>query len=104
MDGDDVEILPGLRVYTGARHTYASEYLRVDGAAPVVLASDNCYLYRNLETHAASATFSEADRPANLAAQERMVALAGSRERVVPGHDLLQFARYPTTGRVARIR
>jgi glyoxylase-like metal-dependent hydrolase (beta-lactamase superfamily II) len=104
VDGDDVEILPGLRVYTGARHTYASQYLRVDGAAPVVLASDNCYLYRNLETHAASATFSEADRPANLAAQERMVALAGSRERVVPGHDLLQFARHPTTGRVARIR
>jgi glyoxylase-like metal-dependent hydrolase (beta-lactamase superfamily II) len=104
VDGDDVEILPGLRVYTGARHTYASQYLRVDGAAPVVLASDNCYLYRNLETHAASATFSEADGPANLAAQERMVALAGSRERVVPGHDLLQFARHPTRGRVARIR
>ncbi|PYQ53316.1 MAG: hydrolase glyoxylase [Acidobacteria bacterium] len=104
VDGDDVEILPGLRVYTGARHTYASQYLRVDGAEPVVLASDNCYLYRNLETHAASATFSEADRPANLAAQERMVALAGSRERVVPGHDLLQFARHPTRGRVARIR
>jgi glyoxylase-like metal-dependent hydrolase (beta-lactamase superfamily II) len=104
VDGDDVEILPGLRVYTGARHTYASQYLRVDGAAPVVLASDNCYLYRNLETHAASATFSEADRPANLAAQERMVTLAGSRERVVPGHDLLQFTRHPTTGRVARIR
>jgi glyoxylase-like metal-dependent hydrolase (beta-lactamase superfamily II) len=104
VDGDDVEILPGLRVYTGARHTYASQYLRVDGTAPVVLASDNCYLYRNLEMHAASATFTEADRPANLAAQERMVALAGSRERVVPGHDLLQFTRYPTRGRVTRIR
>src|SRR5437762_3194769 len=61
VDGADVEILPGLRVYTGARHTFASEYLRVDGPMPVVLASDNCYLYRNLETHAASATFSEAD-------------------------------------------
>ncbi len=104
VDGDDVEILPGIRVYTGARHTYASQYLRVDGAAPVVLASDNCYLYRNLDTHAASATFSEADREANLKAQERMVALAGSRDRVVPGHDALQFVRYPTTGRVARIR
>src|SRR5262249_39363063 len=81
---DGLEILPGLRAYTGARHTYASQYLRVEGPAPVVLASDNCYLYRNLETHAASATFSEADRPANLAAQERMVALAGSKDRVVP--------------------
>jgi hypothetical protein len=33
-----------------------------------------------------------------------MVILAGSRERVVPGHDLRQFERYPMAGRVARIR
>jgi hypothetical protein len=104
VDGDDVEIRPGLRAYTGARHTFASQYLRVDGPAPFVLASDNCYLYRNLETHAASATFTPEDREANLRAQERMIALAGHRGRVVPGHDLLQFERYPTSGRVARIR
>jgi glyoxylase-like metal-dependent hydrolase (beta-lactamase superfamily II) len=65
---------------------------------------DNCYLYRNLEAHAASATFTAQDRDANLRAQERMVTLAGSRERVVPGHDPRQFERYPTAGRVARIR
>jgi glyoxylase-like metal-dependent hydrolase (beta-lactamase superfamily II) len=104
VDGDDIELLPGIRAYTGARHTYASQYLRVDGEAPVVLASDNCYLYRNLEAHAASATFTAQDRDANLRAQERMVTLAGSRERVVPGHDLRQFERYSTAGRVARIR
>lgn len=104
VDGDDVEILPGLRAFTGARHTFASQYLRVDGESPFVLASDNCYLYRNLETRAASATFSAEDREANLRAQDRMIALAGGRERVVPGHDLLQFKRYPTSGRVARIR
>src|SRR5262245_47545247 len=55
VDGDDVEILPGLRVYTGARHTWASEYVRVAGTPSFVLASDNCYLYRNLETRAPSA-------------------------------------------------
>ena len=104
VDGDDVEILPGLRAYTGARHTFASQYVRVDGEAPVVLASDNCYLYRNLEARAASATFTTEDRDANLRAQERMIALAGRRDRVVPGHDPLQFARYPAAGRVARIR
>jgi glyoxylase-like metal-dependent hydrolase (beta-lactamase superfamily II) len=38
VDGDDVEILPGLRVYTGARHTFASQYVRVDGDPPFVLA------------------------------------------------------------------
>jgi glyoxylase-like metal-dependent hydrolase (beta-lactamase superfamily II) len=104
VDGDDVEILPGIRVYTGARHTFASQYLRVGGAAPVVLASDNCYLDRNLAEHVASATFTEADRDANLAAQKRMIDLAGSAERVIPGHDPRQFERFSSKGRVARIR
>ena len=104
VDGDDVEIFPGIRAYTGARHTFASQYLRVDGAAPLVLASDNCYLDRNLAEHVASATFDEADRPANLAAQARMIALAGAAARVIPGHDPAQFRRFPTEGRVARLR
>jgi glyoxylase-like metal-dependent hydrolase (beta-lactamase superfamily II) len=104
VNGDNVEILPGIRVFTGARHTYASQYLRIDGTPAFVLASDNCYLYRNLSAHAASATFSEADRAANLAAQSRMMELAGSADRVVPGHDLLQFSKFPAEGRVARIR
>jgi glyoxylase-like metal-dependent hydrolase (beta-lactamase superfamily II) len=104
VDGDDVEILPGIRVYTGARHTFASQYLRVGGTPPFVLASDNCYLDRNLSERVASATFTEADRPANLAAQARMITLAGAAERVIPGHDPRQFERFPSEGRVARIR
>ena len=104
IDGDDVEFLPGIRAYTGARHTYASQYFRVEGPPAFVFASDNCYLYRNLEARAASATFSEADRPGNIAAQARMIELAGARERVVPGHDPQQFTRFPAEGRVARIR
>lgn len=104
VDGDDQEIIPGIRVYTGARHTYASQYLRVDGDPPFVLASDNVYLYRNLTEYAASATFSDADHAANVAAQRRMAELAGSPDRIVPGHDALQFERFPTAGRIARIR
>jgi len=104
VDGDDVEILPGIRVYTGARHTFASQYIRVDGNPPFVLASDNCYLYRNLSEKKASATFSEADQPANIKNQERMIQLAGSADRVVPGHDARQFERFPTQGRIAKIR
>jgi len=104
VDGDDVEILPGIRAYTGARHTFASQYIRVEGNPSFVLASDNCYLYRNLAEHKASATFSEADQPGNIKNQERMIALAGSADRVVPGHDPRQFERFPTQGRIARIR
>ncbi len=105
VNGDDQEILPGIRAYTGARHTYASQYIRVAGSPSFVLASDNCYLYRNLDTKSPIAqTFSEADRAANVAAFDRMISLAGARERVVPGHDPRQFERFPTRGRVARIR
>jgi glyoxylase-like metal-dependent hydrolase (beta-lactamase superfamily II) len=104
VDGDNVEILPGIRAYTGSRHTYASQYLRVEGNPTLVLASDNCYLYRNLATRAASATFSEADHAANIAAQARMIELASSADRVVPGHDTLQFQKFPTRGRVATIK
>ena len=101
IDGDDVEILPGIRAYTGGRHTYASQYLLVAGSPRFVLASDNAYLYRNLETRMASATFSEADHVANIKNQQRMIQLAGSLDRVVPGHDALQFQKFPTQGRVA---
>jgi len=104
VDGDNVEIFPGIRAYTGARHTFASQYLRVDGTPAFVLASDNVYLYRNLAEHKPSATFSEADYPANLQQQERMIQLAGSPDRVVPGHDELQFHKFATAGRVAKIK
>lgn len=104
VDGDDVQIFPGIRAYTGAHHTYASQYIRVAGSPAFVLASDNVYLYRNLSEHRPSATFSEADHPANLRAQRRMIELAGSAERVIPGHDALQFQRFPTQGRIATIR
>src|SRR5216684_2430111 len=104
VDGDDVEIFPGIRAYTGARHTYASQYLRVDGNPPFVLASDNSYLWRNLQERKASATFSGADQPANIKNQARMIELAGSIDRVIPGHDALQFQKFPTQGRIAKIK
>lgn len=105
VDGDNVEIFPGIRAYTGGRHTYASQYLLVEGNPPFVLASDNCYLYRNLAEHKASATFTVADHAANIKNQQRMIQLAGGNpDRVIPGHDAAQFEKYPTTGRIAKIK
>jgi glyoxylase-like metal-dependent hydrolase (beta-lactamase superfamily II) len=98
VDGDSVEMIPGVTVYTGARHTFASQYIsvNVDGAERYVLASDNAYLYRNITESRPSATFMPDDREANLAAVRRMVALAGDASRVVPGHDAEVFRRHPT--------
>ena len=104
VDGDNIEIFPGIHAYTGARHTYASQYLRVDGNPPFVLASDNSYLWRNLQERKASATFSDADHAASIKNQARMIELAGSIDRVIPGHDALQFQKFPTQGRIAKIK
>lgn len=104
IEGDDREILPGIRVYLGARHTFASQYVRVDGDPPWVLASDNCYLYRNLETRAPIPTFEPEDRDGNLRALERMVLLAGAPDRIVPGHDPRVFTLFPVKGRIAKIK
>jgi glyoxylase-like metal-dependent hydrolase (beta-lactamase superfamily II) len=105
VDGDNIEIFPGIRAYTGGRHTFASQYISIEGSPAFVLASDNCYLYRNLAEHKASATFSDADHAANIKNQERMIQLAGGNpDRVIPGHDAAQFQKYPTTGRIAKIK
>ncbi len=90
----DREILPGIGVYTGGRHTYASQYAVVttkDG--PVVLASDNVYLYENLDKHVPIAQ--TLDEKSNLAAQDRMKKLAKNAAMIVPGHDPLVMTRYP---------
>ena len=102
VDGEQ-EILPGIRVYTGGRHTFASQYLSVPTrSGTVVLASDNMYLYENLEKHAAIAqTF---DAASNLKAQDRMKEIAGDPKRIVPGHDPAVMTRYPHVApRVVRI-
>lgn len=132
VDGDNIEIIPGIRAYTGARHTFASQYICIgcsgEGAsessasdanasgpksfaAPIILASDNVYLYENLRAHLPSATFTPADAPANLAAQRRMASLAcpsnpadAPCDRIVPGHDPAIFTHYPTHGRIAHIQ
>jgi glyoxylase-like metal-dependent hydrolase (beta-lactamase superfamily II) len=94
VDGDDVEIMPGLRVYTGGKHTYASQYVGANTRkGTIVLASDNAYLYENLERGIPIAQ--TLDRRANLAAQARMQKLAITPKLVIPGHDLAVFERFP---------
>src|SRR5262249_26035859 len=104
VDGDDREIVEGVRVYTGGRHTFASQYVGVRTAGgTAVIASDNMYLYENLEKHAAIAqTF---DAESNLKAQDRMRLLASRPDLIVPGHDPLVFVKFPKPGNgVARIQ
>jgi glyoxylase-like metal-dependent hydrolase (beta-lactamase superfamily II) len=104
VDGDAREIIPGITVYTGGKHTFQSQYAGVRTAAgTVVVASDNVYLYENLERHVPIAQ--TLDAASNLAAQERMTRIASNTRLIVPGHDPAVFVRFPSPGRgVARIQ
>ena len=103
VKGDDQEAIDGIRFFTGGRHTYASQYVAVNQkAGTAVIASDNCYLYENLDKHAPIAQ--TLDAVSNLKAQDRMKQLASSPKLIVPGHDPLVFTRFPSPGNgVAKI-
>ncbi|MEA2344016.1 MAG: hypothetical protein QOF63_2185 [Thermoanaerobaculia bacterium] len=93
VDGDR-EILPGVRVFIGGRHTWASQYVSVTAKpGTVVLASDNMYLYENLDKHLPIAqTF---DAVSNLAAQDKMKTLVKDPRFIIPGHDPAVLTRFP---------
>ena len=104
VDGDDEEPIPGIRCYTGGKHTWASQYVGVQTAAgTAVFTSDNVYLYENMEKRAPIAQ--TLDPAANLKAQERIRTLAAEPTLIVPGHDPAVFERYPRVAEgVVRIR
>jgi glyoxylase-like metal-dependent hydrolase (beta-lactamase superfamily II) len=104
VNGDNLEILPGITCYIGGKHTYQSQYVGVSTAAgTVVLASDNMYLYENLDKHVPIAQTLDAD--SNLRAQDRMKQLAADPKLIIPGHDPAVFTRFPqTTDGVAKIQ
>ena len=104
VNGDAQEILPGISCYTGGKHTYASQFVTVNTAAgTVVLASDNLYLYENLDKHVPIAATLDAE--SNLRAQDRMKQLAADPRLIVPGHDPAVMTRFPNpVPGVARIQ
>lgn len=94
VEGDDQEILPGLRCYTGGKHTWASQYVSAKTeAGTAVFTSDNVYLYENLDKRAAIAQ--TLDAASNLKAQDRIRTLASDLKLIVPGHDPAVFERFP---------
>ena len=104
VEGDDQEILPGIRCYTGGRHTRASQYVGVQTAGgTAVITSDNMYLYENMEKRVPIAQ--TLDAASNLAAQDRIRSLASELSLIVPGHDPAVFERYTLVAEgVVRVR
>ena len=104
VNGDAQEILPVITCYTGGRHTHASQFVGVNTKAGIViLASDNMYLYENLEKHVPIAA--TLDAASNLRAQDRMKQLAANPRLIIPGHDPAVMTNFPNpTPGVAKIQ
>jgi glyoxylase-like metal-dependent hydrolase (beta-lactamase superfamily II) len=97
VDGDGKEIIPGITVHTGGKHTYASQFAAVrTGVDTIVLASDNLYLYENLARRVPIAQ--TLDAASNVKAQGRMLTLASDARLIVPGHDPEVFNRFTSPG------
>jgi glyoxylase-like metal-dependent hydrolase (beta-lactamase superfamily II) len=104
VDGEDDVSISGVAFHIGGRHTRQSQYVSVQtrGGKTVVLASDNVYLYENLEQHKPIAQ--TLDAASNLKAQDRMRSLATALQLIVPGHDPAVFDRFPhVADRIVRI-
>jgi glyoxylase-like metal-dependent hydrolase (beta-lactamase superfamily II) len=108
VEGDDREVAPGIRCYTGGKHTHESQFCSVKTAeGTAVFTSDNVYLYENFDKHApiAQTVDGEAGRASNLKAQDRAKSLASDPKLIVPGHDPAVFDRFERVADgVVRIR
>jgi len=83
VDGDDKEIIPGIKVFTGARHTFNSEY---------VLVETGLNSLEHLRPASAGGTW---DSAGQVRAMVRMKTMVSSPRYIVPGHDSKIFTLFP---------
>jgi len=97
IEGDNIEIIPGIKVYTGSRHTFENQYLLVNCASKtnrILIASDAIWFYFNLNNMLSIPTYTF-DPKAYVEAMKRMKTLVTNPDHIIPGHDDLVFSRFP---------
>lgn len=104
IDGDSIEIIPGIRVFTGSTHTFESQHLLVDTKdEKVMLASDDSWFYYNLDHELSVSLINNPD--AYIQSLRRMKTLVSNQGLIIPGHDPLVMTRFPKVAEgVVRIK
>jgi glyoxylase-like metal-dependent hydrolase (beta-lactamase superfamily II) len=94
VKGDNIEILPGINVFTGSKHTYEAQFVVVSsGTDKVIIASDNAWFYYNLDyLLPIPVTF---DAKAYVENLKRMKTMVAKTNLIIPGHDPLVFSKFP---------
>ena len=93
VEGDGKEIIPGITVYTGSRHTFNSQYVLVEnGADKIVIASDNIWIYYNLDHLMSAPSYGTFDTLGYVRTMKRMKIQASNYKFIIPGHDAKMFS------------
>jgi len=95
IDGDNIEIMPGIKVFTGSKHTFENQYLLVNSTSgdKILLASDAVWFYYNLENLLPIPL--SFDNDAYVAAMKRMKSMVTDTKYIIPGHDNKLFSKFP---------
>jgi glyoxylase-like metal-dependent hydrolase (beta-lactamase superfamily II) len=94
--GDDIEIMPGIRVYIGSKHSFENMYLLVNSNSKtnkIIIASDAIWLYYQLDNLLPPTLCF--DPVAYVEAMKRMKTLVTNPDFIIPGHDYLVFSKFP---------
>ncbi len=94
VNGDNIEIIPGIRVFTGSKHTYESQFVQITTKTDVVvIASDASWFYYNvLNDLPIPMTLDAKGYTANL---KKMKGMVNDAYKVIPGHDPMVFSKFP---------
>jgi glyoxylase-like metal-dependent hydrolase (beta-lactamase superfamily II) len=93
VKGDNIEILPGVKVFIGSKHTFESQYVVLGPDNDrTIIASDNCWFYYNLISMLPSLSL---DPQAYINNLKRMKTIVKNIDYIIPGHDPLIFKKFP---------
>lgn len=97
VEGDDIEIIPGIKAFIHSTHTFENQYLLVNSNSEsnkVLIASDAAWYYYNLDHLLAVPTYAF-DPQAYIDAMKRIKTLVTDPDLIIPGHDNLIFTKFP---------
>jgi len=96
VDGDNKQLMPGITVYTGSKHTFNSQYVLVSTPERrIVIASDNIWIYYSLDHMVPAVSAGTLDPAGYVKAMQRMKTLASNPKYILPGHDAAVFTKFP---------
>ena len=104
VEGDSLEIIPGIRVFIGSKHTYECQHVLVNTKSEkVMLASDDAWFYCNIEDELSIPLVF--DQQAYIKQLKRMKTLVSNQDLIIPGHDILVLSKFPQIAKgVVRIK